>query len=160
LVVLALLGGLLLLACIKFCPTQRQKDAAMAALWGVQEGELVPDAEQMTRCAQLFGLTFPKSTRPIKMRYLLWQDDAIWLKLEIAKEDISALIAASPFAGDELSETEDRMWAVQDLNWWDPETVKTFRCGETQLPDLSYLRILIDTGKKDVAVVYLKWFQT
>ena len=125
------------------------------------ELEVVPDAKQLAGCERLLGMTFPKSTLPIRMHYRGgWLDDSMQLKIEIAKEDIPALIRASPFAGAELSETENRMWAVQDLNWWDPETVKTFQYGETQLPDVSYLRILIDTGKERVAVVYLKWFQT
>ena len=43
---------------------------------------------------------------------------------------------------------------------WDPDGVRTFRSGEAELPGLSFLRILIDTGTDGAAVVYLDWFQT
>jgi len=110
--------------------------------------------------ARLLNMSFPASTRPIKVLYIDCREDAMWLKLEIAREDIPALIAASPFAGEELSDTRKSIREDFGLDWWDPDSVKTFQSGETVIPYLDRLNILIDTGIEGKAIVYLEWLQT
>jgi len=117
-------------------------------------------------------VTFPSDTRvigyyrskdPANTRFSMipTPDDAICLKIETARKNIDALLAASPFAGKELSGTA-RSVSNHSLNqpWWDPEKPRRFKSGEEPLPNGCQLNILIDMDNDAKAVVYLNWFET
>ena len=117
--------------------------------------------EDLKECSSKMHITFPKSTRALKIsRVTGGLDDGISLKIEIDPKDLDSLIKHSPFAGLELR--SDRRFVLKEptLSWWDPDTVRNYRSAQAGLPDAKYLNILLDLDRDDGITVYLQWGET
>ncbi len=115
--------------------------------------------EDLALCADRMRVTFPKSTRPIGIWYQYSRDDAICLKVEIAKSDLEAFIGESLFFEDEL---EDGWRFILEPNrgWWDPGKARTLKAGQADLPNGEFLNIGVDDSFDDKVVIYLQWNET
>jgi len=117
--------------------------------------------EDLKECSSKMHITFPKSTRALKIfRVTGGLDDGIFLKIEIDRKDLDSLIKHSPFAGLELR--SDRRFVLKEptLSWWDPDSVRNYRSAQAGLPDAKYLNILLDLDRDEGITVYLQWGET
>jgi len=117
--------------------------------------------EDLKECSSKMHITFPKSTRALKISKVTGgPDDGIFLKIEIDRKDLDSLIKNSPFAGQELR--SDRRFVLKDptLSWWDPDSVRNYRSAQARLPDAKYLNILLDLDRDEINTIYLQWGET
>ena len=117
--------------------------------------------EDLKECSSKMHITFPKSTRALKISKVTGgPDDGIFLKIEIDRKDLDSLIKHSPFAGLEL--LSDRRFVLKEptLSWWDPDSVRNYRSAEARLPDAEYLFILLDLDRDEAITIYLQWGET
>jgi len=117
--------------------------------------------EDLKECSSKMHITFPKSTRALKIsRITGGPDDGIFLKIEIDRKDLDSLIKHSPFAGREL--LSDRRFVLKEptLSWWDPDSVRNYRSAQARLPDAKYLNILLDLDRDEDIPIYLQWGET
>lgn len=134
--------------------------------------EVVTDnvsAEQLAECSRVMGVTFPPSTRPLGFRAVGgWLDDDLMLKVEMSRDELRAFLDASPFAGRELGRDVIQIDQSPDLSWWNVEVLgeyerktdqQAFHSDTVELPNVEFLRILVDTRRQDLVIVYLEWFQ-
>ena len=116
--------------------------------------------QKLSECSARMSVVFPQSARPIRISESHGMDDAIFLKVEINRNDLARFIQGSPFAGMVLRTDRHRLSPRKRLSWWDVDSIANFQSGEVQLPDASYLRILIGLDKPTKAMLYLEWFET
>lgn len=127
-------------------------------------------AEQLAECSRVMRVTFPPSTRPLGLRAVTgWLDDDLMLKVELGRDELQAFLDASPFAGRELGRTEVHLFTDAELSWWNIDDLaeyegkagqEAFLSDKVWLPNAESLRILVDTRRQDLVIVYLEWFQT
>ncbi len=115
--------------------------------------------EDLALCADRMRVTFPKSTRPIGIWYQYGMDDAICLKIEIAKSDLGVFIRESPLSNEKL-ENDWRFLLEPDKGWWDPSKPKILLSGQAGLPNAQFLNIGIDYLPDDKVIIYLMWHET
>jgi hypothetical protein len=116
--------------------------------------------EDLKECSSKMHITFPKSTRALKISKVTGgPDDGIFLKIEIDRTDLDSLIKHSPFA--DLKLRSDRRSVLNEsLSWWDPDSVRNYRSAEARLPDAEYLFILLDLDRDEAITIYLQWGET
>lgn len=103
-------------------------------------------------------LTFPESTRALNAAYESGgPDDAVYLKVEMAKQDLEAFVKNSPFANANLRSDQSPIQNRQDLPWWNPNGAKTYKARQVILPSNGALHMLVDFDDELKAVVYLTW---
>jgi hypothetical protein len=118
-------------------------------------------AEDLRECSSKMQIAFPPSTRALNiMRVTGGPDDAIYLKVEIDRNDLDALIRNSPFASAELRSDRRYVLKERSLSWWDPEGVNNYKSGQVSLPDAKYLNILLDLDSNERIPIYLQWGET
>jgi len=116
--------------------------------------------EDLKECSSKMHITFPKSTRALKISKVTGgPDDGIFLKIEIDRKDLDSLIKHSPFAGLKLR-SDRRSVLNESLSWWDPDSVRNYRSAEARLPDAEYLFILLDLDRDEAITIYLQWGET
>jgi hypothetical protein len=117
--------------------------------------------EDLKECSSKMNTTFPESTRPLNIYKVTgWLDDSIYLKIEIDRKDLDALIKNSPFADIELRGDRKYVLKERTLSWWDPEGVIKYKSAQAGLPDAKYLNILLDLDRSETVTVYLQWNET
>jgi hypothetical protein len=117
--------------------------------------------EDLIECSSKMHVTFPPSTRPLSISKVTgWLDDAIYLKIEIERKDLDALIKNSPFADIELRSDRRYVLKERSLSWWNPEGVSDYKSAQAALPDAKYLNILLDLDRSETVTVYLQWNET
>ncbi|MGI8732285.1 MAG: hypothetical protein ACR2LM_03160 [Pyrinomonadaceae bacterium] len=103
-------------------------------------------------------LTFPESTRALNAAYESGgPDDAVFLKVEMDKQDVEAFVKHSPFANAYLRSDQSPIQNRQDLSWWNPDGAKTYKADQVILPSNGALYMLVDFDDEMKAVVYLTW---
>ncbi len=116
--------------------------------------------EDLKECSSKMHITFPKSTRALKIYKVTGgPDDGIFLKIEIDRKDLDSLIKHSPFAGLKLR-SDRRSVLNESLSWWDPDSVRNYRSAEARLSDAEYLFILLDLDRDEAITIYLQWGET
>lgn len=116
---------------------------------------------QLRDCAEKMQITFPSGTRSVGMcKQEGWQDDTIWLKVQIPKKDLLALLESSPFAKEMLSNERRYITSPGKIAWWKAEAVTNFKSGQANLPEAKYVNILIDLDDEEIIAIYLMWQET
>ena len=87
-------------------------------------------------------------------------DTVIYLKAEIARDDLEMFLKNSPFVRAELSGVEKSISPEAELPWWQVEKVESYLSGTVALPNAYWLSILVDLDSQDVCIVYLEWCDT
>ena len=134
--------------------------AGMAAAGCKRSASSAVTPQKLSECSARMSVVFPQSARPIRITESHGMDDAIFLKVEINRNDLGRFIQKSPFAAMVLRTDRHRLSPLKGLSWWDVASVANFQSGEVQLPDASYLRILIALDNTAKAMLYLEWFET
>lgn len=105
-------------------------------------------------------LTFPESTRPLNAAYENGGfDDAVFLKVEMDKQDLATFVKNSPFANAYLRSDQSPIHDQKDLTWWNPDAAKTYKSSQVILPSNDALNILVDLDDDKKVVVYLLWYE-
>ena len=116
--------------------------------------------QKLSECSARMSIVLPKSARAVQISESRGMDDMILLRVTIPRADLEVFIEQSPFAGSILSAETKQVDVHSGLPWWDIGDVMSFRSGETQLQDGSYLRVLIGLDDPATATLYLEWFET
>ena len=116
--------------------------------------------QKFSECAGRMSVVFPQSARPVGVYERHGMDDSIHLKVDIDIRDLAQFIQNSPFIGITLSDNSRSVFPLKRLSWWDIENVVKYQSGEVQLPDASYLKILIGLDDPNIASLYIHWFET
>jgi hypothetical protein len=117
--------------------------------------------EKLQQFEKLMHLSFPASTRALNAAAETGgPDDAVFLKVEMDKQDLETFVKNSPFANADLRNDQKQINNQKDLTWWNPDAARTYRSGQVMLPSSEYLNILIDFDHDKKIVVYLMWFET
>jgi hypothetical protein len=112
--------------------------------------------EKLQQYERSMHLTFPGSTRALNAAYESGgPDDAVFLKVEMDKQDVEAFVKNSPFANANLRSDQSPIHNRQDLPWWDPDGAKTYKAGQVILPSNGALNMQVDLDDEMKAVVYL-----
>ena len=119
-----------------------------------------PTASQLQKCADLMNLEFPKGTRGLMFHQKSMLDTVIYLKAEIARDDLEMFLKNLPFVRAELSGVEKSISPEPELPWWQVDKAESFLSGTAALPDACWLSILVDLDSPDVCIVYLEWWDT
>lgn len=105
-------------------------------------------------------LTFPASTRALNAAAETGgPDDAVYLKVEMDKQDLETFVKNSRFANAALRSDQSPIHNRIDLTWWNPDGAKTYKSGQVRLPSNDVLNILIDFDYDKKVVVYLLWYE-
>ena len=121
-------------------------------------------AKKLSEYSQIMNIEFPSSVRLLNFQEQHGLDMSIYLKINLNKSDLQALLSRSPFANRKLKEPKDNPIPFVSLtgpNWWNISSVKKWKSGQASLPDAQYLNILIDfesIGNK--VIIYLEWHET
>ena len=114
--------------------------------------------EKLQEYERLMHLTFPGSTRALNAAYESGgPDDAVFLKVEMDKQDLETFVKSGPFADIDLRNDRREVSSRKDLPWWNPDAAKTYESGQVTLPSNDVLNILIDLDGDKNSVVYLQW---
>ena len=117
--------------------------------------------QQQAVLAQLTTLSFPPSTRYIGFQYNNnFLDDDMYAKVEIPAKDLDAFLATSPFKDEDLQTKRIETFDNDDLGWFKPSSIKSFKSGTVWLPNAKGLIITIDYDQHDPVVIYISWHET
>jgi hypothetical protein len=151
---LCLTLALLFVACSLTCTGRSSSGIPQSRADGVTE-------EDLKECGSKMHITFPQSTRAVNIDKITGgPDDGIFLKIEIDRKEMDALIKSSPFASVELRSERRYVLKEPTLSWWNPESARNYKSGQAQLPDAKYLNILLDLDGNERVTVYLQWGET
>ena len=119
--------------------------------------------QKLDELSKIMLFSFPASTRLLGYERRRGMNDVIYLKIEIATEDLRALINNSPFCNTILRSSENN--PISDISstgptWWKVKSVRTWKSGQVRLDNANYLNMLIDLDQKNKCVIYLEWFET
>jgi hypothetical protein len=118
-----------------------------------QSSEASP-VESLAALGTELNLRFPPSTRLIGVHRWQGMDDIVHIKLELAPEDLDALIAQTQI--DPAAFTPGTAGLLgPDQDFWDPHRAPKLRTAQAQRPDARALNLGIDDSRPAVAVVYL-----
>jgi hypothetical protein len=110
--------------------------------------------ESLASLGTELNLQFPPSTRLIGVRRWQGMDDMVHVKLELAPEDLDALIAQTQIDPAAFAPGTGGLLGP-DKDFWDPHRAPKLRTAQAQRPDARALNLGIDDSRPSVAVVYL-----
>lgn len=119
--------------------------------------------QKLAEFSKLMHISFPPSTRLTNFKHIRGMDDVIFLKVEIAQEDLQSFIQNSPFANIPLRSREDNPIPIVGStgpSWWNVKSVRKWKTGRARLPGAKALQTLIDLDHSNKVIVYLKWFES
>ena len=117
-----------------------------------------PTAAQITEFTTNAKITLPASAQPLGWRESRGMDDALWLQVRLPAADLQTFLDGSPFRGATL--TTNDQYRIFDFRDFMPTPPIRYRCGEQQLPNARYLKMIVDESDNTNAVVYLMWHET
>lgn len=118
-------------------------------------------AEKLHQYERLMHVTFPASTRALNAAAETdGPDDAVFLKVEMDKQDLDTFVKNSPFVNTPLKSDERSLDNEKDLTWWNPDGAKTYKSGQVRLPANDVLNIPIDFDQDRKIIVYVLWYDT
>jgi hypothetical protein len=117
-----------------------------------------PTAAQLAEFTTNAKISLPPSAQPLGWREQRGMDAALWLQVRLPAADLQAFLDASPFRGAIL--TTNDMYRIFDFREFIPTPPTRYRCGEQQLPNAHYLKMVVDESDTTNAVVYFMWHDT
>lgn len=123
-----------------------------------EAGTTMQEADLNTIGRQL-GLEFPESCRVLGYGSEEGMDQAWRLKLECESADAAAVLAAPPFEGLELADSERYLFGPNE-DWWDPETPAELPTGQVELSAARFLNIGAAPAGGGRTALYLMWHTT
>ncbi len=117
-----------------------------------------PTAAQISEFTRNARITLPVAARPIGWREERGMDSALWMQVAMQASDLQSFLDSSPFRSATL--TTNDQYHIFDFQEFLPTPPAHYRCGEHQLPNARYLKMLIDESQSTNVVVYLMWHET
>ena len=134
-----------------------------ATVWSGGRSSAEPDVtkEKLQQYEKVMHLTFPGSTRGLNAREVTGgPDDALYLKVEIDKDELDSFLKKSPFADANLRNDQKFVGNEKGQTWWQPDDVKSYKSGQVSLTQGEVLNILLDLDQDKKVVIYLLWHET
>jgi hypothetical protein len=126
---------------------------------GSGETNVTETSRQMTTLAERTGLVFPKGVKVLGAKDESGLDGAIFAKLELSPEQWRDLLAASPLAEEQFSDSSRYLLGPDD-GWWDPKKPQSLPTAQSRLERGGVLNIGVDRTNAAAFVVYVLWHQT
>ena len=120
------------------------------------------EVEKLTR------IEFPKGTRLLNAERVVWQEEVLYVKLQMSEVAKEQFLNSPRFAG-KFSDTDTRGvrnnlgWPVRWLSWWNPNAVESFLAAEDTVSmaadgsEVTKVLISYDSARKGTYLVYLYW---